>query len=386
MPNIALLIWGIGDLSGGGGSERFFADFYDQYQKYSNKKFKLYYIIDKDSVENLNKVEKLKSKKNILSFKLISNRFKSKGELLQLMVLIIRHKIRIIHLPLYNVSYIPILKGINSLPGFIRPKIVINVSNCYIVPYLEDKQSKHHLETVNTYSPLFNEVKVNGYFSWYKNFENYILSSNYAKRPDHVYSISSRFSDTEKFYPEQKENLVVFAARLDEQKHPEWFLEAVRIIFSSGADSVCNWKFMICGDGPLREQLIRKSKEYNLNEQLIFTIEGQLHKILNKSKVFVSCQDFENFPSLSMAEAMASGNAIIARNVGQTSYFVEENQNGFYIIPDSPQGLANSLLKAIAHGEQLENMMADSVNKMKTRHTFLNFTNQIEQFWQTILN
>ena len=66
--------------------------------------------------------------------------------------------------------------------------------------------------------------------------------------------------------------------------------------------------------------------------------------------------------------------------------FVEENQNGFYIIPDSPQGLANSLLKAIAHGEQLENMMADSVNKMKTRHTFLNFTNQIEQFWQTILN
>ena len=54
MANIAFFIYGIGDLSGGGGAERFFADFFEKYIKTDNTKFKVYYITDKDSFLHLN--------------------------------------------------------------------------------------------------------------------------------------------------------------------------------------------------------------------------------------------------------------------------------------------------------------------------------------------
>ena len=46
MPNIAIFMPGIGDLSGGGGAERFFFDFFQKYQNI-NSKNKLYFITDR---------------------------------------------------------------------------------------------------------------------------------------------------------------------------------------------------------------------------------------------------------------------------------------------------------------------------------------------------
>ena len=76
MANVAFLIFGVVELKGGGGAERFFADFFEIYNQ-SKTKHKLYYIIDKTSIGNLNKVGKLNSIDNILNFKIVSNRFKN---------------------------------------------------------------------------------------------------------------------------------------------------------------------------------------------------------------------------------------------------------------------------------------------------------------------
>ncbi len=43
MKAVALFIYGINNLKGGGGAERFFADFYDDYNDLTTKNFNLYY-------------------------------------------------------------------------------------------------------------------------------------------------------------------------------------------------------------------------------------------------------------------------------------------------------------------------------------------------------
>lgn len=386
MPNVALFIYGIGNLSGGGGAERFFADFYTKYQQHTSTSFKLFYILDKLSHSNLMNVNKLHTTTNILYFKIFSNRFKSILEKWQLFYYIWRYNIQLIHLPLYNVSYIPILNAIDKMPTRWRPKLVINISNCYVVPQLMDSTNPSHNSAKNTYFPLINQIKVDGYFSWYENFKSYIESSSIKNKPSLVYAISSRFSDTEKFYPMEKQNTVVFAARLDEQKHPEWFLQAIHLLKINHAQLVQSWKFILCGNGPLRDSLIETAKQLGLEEMVEFKIEGELQKILNHSKIYVSCQDFENFPSLSMAEAMAAGNAVIARNVGQTRYFLEESKNGIFINPDNALGLAAALQQIIESPEMLNNMGKHSEELMKTKHTFSNFVPQIEMFWEKLIN
>ena len=386
MANVALFIFGVGELKGGGGAERFFADFFRIYNKKVTK-HKLYYIIDEPSVVNLNKVGKLKDEKNILNFKQISNRFKNAFEFLQLIKLIVTKHIKLIHIPLYSISYIPLIKKLNKLPAFIRPKIVVNIVNCYVPFALKDEQHVSHKGIKRIYSALFNEVNVDGYFCWNQSFVDYLKSENiYGDRKQPLtYAITSRFSDTEKFFPSQKRNIIVFASRLDEQKHPEWFVEAINSLNIENAALLKNWKFIISGDGPLRLSLLETVKKEKLEHLIEFVIEGDLSKILNYSKAYVSCQDYDNFPSLAMAEAMAAGNAIIARNVGQTNLFVKHMKNGLVLEKDNSQALAEAI-SVYLKNETLHNRFAEeSIRLMKEVHTPDNFIKQIDGYWTKVL-
>ncbi len=388
MVNVAFFIYGVNKLHGGGGAERFFSDFFDEYQKETNKKFKLYFITDKTSINNLRNVGKLKANANILNFDIVSNRFKKILETLNLYKLIVLNNIRIIHIPLYDLSYLPLLKSINRLPFFLRPRLAINIVNCYAANALEDKTNPYHTSISNTYLPLFRDIKVDGYFCWNTNFEAYLKKKALLTwQPMHVQSITSRFSDVSHYYPEKpKNNWVVFASRLDAQKHPEWIIQAVKEISELEPKLLHDWKFKICGDGNLREALIAEVEMQKLNGTIDFEIQGEMFKILNVSKIYVSCQDYDNFPSLTMAEAMASGNAIVARNVGQTELFVKDKKNGVLINPDSPSQLAKALIELMKNEEKIGLMGKESLALIQKVHNVPNFISQIHQFWQSILN
>ncbi len=379
-------MYGLGNLSGGGGAERFFSDLHSIYLNFENKLFKPFFIIDKNSVSELNNVGKLKGVKKLIYFKIYSNRIKSLLEITQLFFIVIFYRIKIIHIPLYNLSYLPLLGKLKYLPAIFKPKLIINIVNCYAADALIDHKNTYHSSMKNTYNPLFSKVKVDGYFCWNKNFEDYLNNTailNY--KPKKIQSITSRFSDVSLFYPEKnKNNWIVFASRLDDQKHPEWLLEAIKLISDDDKAILKNWKFKICGNGPLRDSLIDYAKKNNILEFIEFVIEGEMHKILNFSKIYVSCQDYDNFPSLSMTEAMAAGNAIIARNVGQTDLFVKENYNGLLLSPDSVTGLKLALLDVMNNSDKLENMGNQSVKLVRDTHNFQNFINQLESFWNEI--
>ena len=278
------------------------------------------------------------------------------------------------------------LKIINKLPEFIRPRIVINIVNCYVAQALSSKNHIQHESMKKTYLPLFNEIEIDGYFCWNRSFKEYVISNDVLKfKPKNIYAINSRFSDVSKFYPEMnKKKWVVFASRLDEQKHPDWLLKAILILKNNNPELINGWKFIICGDGPMRKELIDFSIKNGLNEIVDFKIEGEIQKILNYSLIYVSCQDFDNFPSLSMSEAMASGNAIIARNVGQTELFLKNNVNGLYIINDNIDGLVSSLMILLCDINFLKDMGKNSSALIRDVHSFENFVPQIESFWQSV--
>lgn len=386
MANVALFIFGITELKGGGGAERFFADFFEIYNE-KKTKHNLYYLLDKNSVSNLNRVGKLAGTKNILNFNIFSNRFKDTLEFLQMVKFIITKGIKIIHIPLYSVSYIPLIKKLNGLPAFLKPKIVVNIVNCYVPYAIKDENHVSHKGIKATYEPLFNKVNVDGYFCWNQNFVDYINNENIYRERNKplLYAISSRFSDTHKFYPAEKKNEIVFAARLDHQKHPQWFLDAINILKKESPAAIKGWKFIMSGNGPLRDSLINYAKTNELNN-IEFVIEGDLSKMLNSSKAYVSCQDYDNFPSLAIAEAMTAGNAIIARNVGQTDLFVKHNKNGMLLNKDSPDGLAEAIKAYIENDSVHEAMSKESVRLMKEVHTADNFIKQIDEYWTKILS
>jgi glycosyltransferase involved in cell wall biosynthesis len=135
-----------------------------------------------------------------------------------------------------------------------------------------------------------------------------------------VYSQGS-VVDVTQFRPtEVKSSWVVFAGRLVEEKNPLLFLEAVPII----DQAVPGAKYFVLGEGPLKQAVQDAVKHCCLGTAIVTGFVENLAQILAQTKIFVSLQRRDNYPSQALLEAMASGAAIVATDVGMTWRLVDE--------------------------------------------------------------
>ncbi len=382
MPNIAVLFMGIGDVSGGGGAERFFADFFTDY-KSDKTKHNLFLLTDKESIKQFNKINKVKDSKGVLLFKTWSNRFKNKLEFFFISRLIRKENIKLIIIPLYNIHYYPLMERINKMPTSVRPKIVPVIVDYNISYYYNNTNDKFY-NFKKTFDSFFSTIKIDAVITWYQSFKEFCSKENLIKSNPIVHTVTSRYSPEFETIPfSKKQNHIVFAGRLTPTKQPIMFLEAINSIREKSKD----WQFFIYGKGPLEEEIRKYINENKLNELVTLSAHPNPKEVFVNTKCFVSTQDFENFPSLAINEAMVAGNAIIARNVGQTELFVNDNKNGFLLNEDSVKGLADKLLEYISLTETAkEKMSLESIALTKNVHTYASFKSQMETIWDSILN
>lgn len=382
MINVAFLFTGIGNLSGGGGAERFFSHFFERYNT-PDSAYRLFFITDEESLKNLNEIGILKNRKNVLTFRIYSNRFKTTLEGLQLAKMIAFHRIKLIQIPLYHIQYFPMIRSIDRLPGFLRPKLMYTVTDSFIpYYYFDDAGRGYHFR--NILSGLFEQIRIDAVVSWYELFRTFANEHKLIKSQPEIYCISSRYSDKKFDNGVPKKPHIVFASRLTIAKRPMMFVEAIRLL-KERTEKARQWQFFIYGKGNLENDIRHKVIEYGLQDLLTVTHHPDLTHVFEESACFVSTQDFENFPSLSMNEAMAAGNAIIARNVGQTHLFLKDGVNGLLMKEDNEQGLADALYQFITHPEWHASMSRESIRLTEEVHTYDNFKKQAEAFWSKTL-
>jgi glycosyltransferase involved in cell wall biosynthesis len=383
MKNVAIYLTGVQNIDGGGGAERFFADFFSIYQSYPNRKFKLFFCCDKMTLNTLKSLDKLKDANNIIVLKNLSNRFKKYGENIDFRLKLKKSKIDILHCANYgrqDFDRLMSIKRNNTIK-------ILNIVDCqipYILNNINDIRSAIYNERY-IYQP--NKIKFQGVFSWYQKFIEFSLKNKIYNWNPLQKNINSRFTDTHKFKPNHiKKNIIVFASRMHFQKRPDWFIKAVSILRNDLTLDLTEWQFFLFGDGNLSQTIDDMIIEMNLDDIIHRQYSKDLADIFSKSKCFISTQDFENFPSLSMMEAMASGNAIIARNVGQTNLMIKDNKNGYLLSEDTPKGLARKIKKYIllSNNDKI-NMQNQSLKLIKEVHNPKSFILQIEEFWITLL-
>lgn len=185
------------------------------------------------------------------------------------------------------------------------------------------------------------------------------------------------FIDYSKFYPVYpKENIITFCARLEILKNPVMLVEACAKI----KDRLGDYKVYIIGEGreePLLRKLVDK---YELEEKVILT-GGISHPfdILSKSKIFISIQQFNNYPSQSLMEAMACENAIIASDVGETSLMLSEKEA--MLIPLNINSLSKALLFLINHPEDCQKIGKAARLRVMKDHSVENFIKYVKSLF-----
>jgi len=121
----------------------------------------------------------------------------------------------------------------------------------------------------------------------------------------------------------------------------------------------------------------------NVSEFVTIQFASQPTEILNQSAIFVSLQAADNYPSQSLLEAMACGNAIIATDVGETWRLVDET-NGIRI-PPSAHALTNAVV-TLLQSAQLAEYGRVSRQRVLAEHTAERYFEYITSvYWKVVI-
>lgn len=152
--------------------------------------------------------------------------------------------------------------------------------------------------------------------------------------------------------------------RIEPQKAVDDFLKAAKSV----KNQIPNAKFLVVGDGPLRNDMERLSIQLGIEGDVIFT--GWKKNV----KEYMDVMDVVCIPSLWEAlpflllEAMAMKKPIVATSVGGIPEVVDNGKTGILIPPSRPEDMARAIINLIGNKRIAEEM--GEAGKQRVRQLF----------------
>jgi glycosyltransferase involved in cell wall biosynthesis len=172
--------------------------------------------------------------------------------------------------------------------------------------------------------------------------------------------------DTEKFKPASNskesrrefglsdEPCVLFVGSLIPRKGVPFLVEAAKKIVKEKA----NTKFLIVGDGPLKNQLTASLEKANLLRNFMFMgnlKDDKLPAVYNCADVFV-LPSIQEGQGIVLLEAQSAGKPVVAFDVGGINEAVRNGETGLLVKRGSTVELADALLKLLSDRSLKEKM------------------------------
>jgi glycosyltransferase involved in cell wall biosynthesis len=134
--------------------------------------------------------------------------------------------------------------------------------------------------------------------------------------------------------------LVGYIGRLSPEKGPEVFVQVADKVH----EKLPNCHFVLIGEGPMREKLETEIENLGLGDYIHFAgLQSDMSQVYASLDLAVSTSYSEGMP-LAIIEAMASGLAVVATNVGGVSDIVEVGGTGLLHSVGDLNGLAKSIV------------------------------------------
>lgn len=157
----------------------------------------------------------------------------------------------------------------------------------------------------------------------------------------------------EEFGVSKNEILVGFVGRLTEVKGCDIFLKGAKKV----SEQVKNIKFLVVGDGELREQIHTLAKDLDISEKVIFTgMRTDIPQIFRALDIFVLTSRNEGLGRV-LVEAMVSGVPIVASNVGGVPEVLEYGKSGLLFNPENISELCENILKLVFQNNKREKLI-----------------------------
>ncbi len=389
-PKIALVMVAVSDLGGSGGAERLFSYLHEYLSARSGVRVAM--ITAASSLVRLQSAGRLTMSAGVIELALGAHPGRGKSGVawmtLRLLWATWRGRFDLVHICLPSPIYVPYAAVLSWLPRTVRPRLSLSVIDCTLADslYRPPPVGTYERQVLDAHHCFARWVRLDGVYSWYEAFVTAV--ANGAAMAGGPLSRAARycFTEPDRFRPAAKEKVVIFAGRLSEQKRPLLFVDAVAVLRTRYPELIAGWRFELYGTGILATEVASRIAHHGVDDVLNCHSTADMAPVFARSQLFVSTQAFENFTSLSMLEAMAAGNAVIAEDVGQTREFVRHDVNGLLVRSASADAFADAIAAYLRAPEHHDAMAAESRRLATEVHTIEHFADDITAFWQDVLH
>ena len=181
--------------------------------------------------------------------------------------------------------------------------------------------------------------------------------------------------------PEEK--IVLFVGRLVHEKGIHVLVNAVPKVLEK-----VNSKFIIVGNGYMREQLSNIVRHIGLTHKVMFTgfvDDETLRKLQKCADVSVVPSLFEPFGIVAL-EAMAAKSPVVVSDTGGLSEIVEHDLAGVKVYPDNPDSLAWGIAKVLRDEAYANWIKTNAYKKVQEKYDWDRIAQKTKAVYEAVLN
>ena len=143
-------------------------------------------------------------------------------------------------------------------------------------------------------------------------------------------------------------------------------------------------RLLVVGDGPLRQELVDRSRAEGIRDQIVFAGRRQdVPRLLAGMDIYACCSLSEGMNN-AVLEAMAAGLPIVATDVGDNRYMVRHGVEGYIIEPRNPCALA-AALEVLGQRPELRRRLAAAAAVRAQHYTFEETVHAYERFYRSLV-
>lgn len=174
-----------------------------------------------------------------------------------------------------------------------------------------------------------------------------------------------------------KENILLFSGQLIKEKQPILALNA--IMRNKDIIKRESYRVVFLGDGYLRKELERRVVDSNMGSYVQILTVNNTADIVKRTKIFLSVQGEENYPSQSFLEAISAGCIVVATDVGDTWKL---GYKTVILVENCLSALTEGIRIAIERYELLSHYAFESRQELQNEHSLQRSADYYARFYE----
>ena len=197
-----------------------------------------------------------------------------------------------------------------------------------------------------------------------------------------IYNGTEKRTDLDNDVPLLKSPSLLDVARLGDWKNANILIEAMNILINERKKKLYLY---LAGDGPEREILERKIKEYTLNKY-VFLLGNQknIGSLLEQCSIFVHPAYAEGF-GIAVAEAMMAEKPVLVAKAGALPELIEDGVSGLVIDPFDANAWAEGILKVVENNDFANKLAKQASTSAEYRFSVEQYVKSYQELYLKIL-